>query len=127
MVRKRLKHVLCLCAALLLGGCAYAMLCKRLGFGIPCLFHLLTGLQCPGCGVSRMALCLLNLDFAGAWGYNPAVLCLLPFGLAVGADWAVRYIHTGSKRLDPWAEWLTWGMAGALLLFGIGRNLPLGQ
>ena len=126
MVKKRLKTLVCLCAALLLGGCAYAMLCARLGYGIPCLFHWITGLQCPGCGVSRMFLCLLRLDLAGAWRYNPAVLCLLPAGLAVGADWAVRYVRTGSKRLAPWANWLVWGMIAVLLIFGIMRNLPLG-
>ena len=64
MVKKRLKTLLCLCAALLLGGCAYAMLCAHLGYGVPCLFHSITGLQCPGCGVSRMFLCLLRLGLA---------------------------------------------------------------
>ena len=40
------------------------------GIGIPCLFHKVTGLLCPGCGNSRAALALLRLDVAGALAYN---------------------------------------------------------
>ncbi len=42
----------------------------RMGIGIPCLFHRLTGLSCPGCGNSRAALALMQLDLAGALGHN---------------------------------------------------------
>lgn len=40
------------------------------GIGIPCLFHRITGLLCPGCGNSRAALALLRLDFFSALKYN---------------------------------------------------------
>lgn len=43
-----------------------------------CLFHKLTGLQCPGCGSQRMAHALLHGDFAAAWHYNALLLCFLP-------------------------------------------------
>ncbi len=55
-------------------GCCLAVLLfallARQGIGIPCLFHKITGLLCPGCGNSRAALALLRLDFAGALQYN---------------------------------------------------------
>lgn len=121
--KQRLQKVFRLCAVLLLGGCAYAVFCRLTGLGIPCLFHKLTGLLCPGCGVSRMCLSLLRLDFAGAWQYNPMILCLLPFGLAVAVNVAVRYVKTGSVRPDKWANILVWIMIAALLIFGVARNL----
>lgn len=36
-----------------------------------CSFKNLTGLPCPGCGMTRACLCLMRLDFAGAIYYNP--------------------------------------------------------
>ncbi len=123
--RRRLYRVLALCAALLLAGGAYAVVCRLTGFGIPCPFYRLTGRLCPGCGVSRMCISLLRGDFAAAWQYNAAILCLLPFGLAVAADIAVRYVRDGTKQPRPWASAMLWIMAAVLLGFGIWRNLRL--
>ena len=121
--RLRLFRVLALCAALLLAGCAYAVVCELTGFGLPCVFYSLTGWLCPGCGVSRMCISLLRGDFAAAWDYNAAILCLLPFGLAVAIDIAVRYVRDGSKQPHPWASVILWMMLAALLSFGVWRNL----
>lgn len=43
-----------------------------------CVFHRLTGLDCPGCGAQRMAYALLHGDIDAAWGYNPFLMLLLP-------------------------------------------------
>lgn len=44
---------------------------------IPCIFHELTGLYCPGCGITRMFFALLKLDFINAFHYNPLVFIML--------------------------------------------------
>ncbi len=44
-----------------------------------CLFHTLTGWDCPGCGAQRMSHALLHLDFAQAWRANAMLLCVLPY------------------------------------------------
>lgn len=43
-----------------------------------CMFHLVTGWDCPGCGSQRMLHALLNGDFRGAWESNAFLLCALP-------------------------------------------------
>ena len=43
-----------------------------------CLFHQLTGWQCPGCGSQRMLHALLHGDIAAAWHHNAVLLLLLP-------------------------------------------------
>ena len=49
--------------ALVLGaGAVYAVLAARFG-GLACPFRLVTGLQCPGCGVTTLLLCLLRGDW----------------------------------------------------------------
>lgn len=38
---------------------------------IPCPIRSLTGVICPGCGMSRAWLACLRLDFIGAFSYHP--------------------------------------------------------
>ncbi|MDR0922738.1 MAG: DUF2752 domain-containing protein [Hungatella sp.] len=47
---------------------------KMFGFGLPCLFHSLTGLYCPGCGGTRAVRSLLQGDLRMSFQYHPLVL-----------------------------------------------------
>lgn len=121
--KHRLKRLLLL-AGLILGiGLAYAVFVRLSGLSIPCPFHAVTGLLCPGCGVTRMCLALLRLDFAAAWEANPVLLLLLPVLTALLIRQAMRYVKTGRSTLSRRESALVWGMAAVLLLWGIARNL----
>lgn len=121
--KHRLKRLLLL-AGLILGiGLAYAVFVRLSGLSIPCPFHAVTGLLCPGCGVTRMCLALLRLDFAAAWDANPVLLLLLPVLAALLIRQTVRYVKTGRSTLSRRESALVWGMAAVLLLWGIARNL----
>lgn len=122
-MKRRLHKVIVISTALLLGGLVYAWICGLLGFGIPCVFQKITGWQCPGCGVSRMCLCLLRLDFQGAFRANPVILCLSPLLIAIAVDMTLRYIRTGQFRTKGWSSICVWAIIAILLLFGILRNV----
>ena len=55
----------------------YYFLNQKLNIGIPCIFHELTGLYCPGCGITRMFFAIIELKFYDAFRYNPLVFILL--------------------------------------------------
>ena len=110
-------------ALILLGiGALYTLLTYFTNFGIPCLFYTITGLQCPGCGISRMFLALFQLDFAAAFHYNVAVLCLLPLFILVGVRKIYLYIRYNRKK-DLLSDIGVWGMIVVLILFGVLRNI----
>ena len=104
------------------------------GFFPPCLFHKLTGLNCPGCGATRAAHELLHGNFAVAFRDNAllvgAVICAALYGLG----WMVGRVTPCAPSLDifrPGAHGVTrptwlWLALAVMLVFGVGRNLPAG-
>lgn len=55
-----------------------------------CMFRLLTGYDCPGCGSQRALHALLHGRIGEAWGLNPYIFFAVPAGLAFIAVEAVR-------------------------------------
>jgi uncharacterized protein DUF2752 len=89
-----------------------------------CLFNVLTGLQCPGCGGLRAAHRLLHGDIMAAWHLN----ALAVLGAAAGVIWLAARVWrscTGQDLLQPLRRtWLLWAALVAMLVFAIVRNLP---
>ncbi len=122
-MQKRLFRLLFGCGIALAAGLLYAHLVRVTGFGIPCIFHVVTGFDCPGCGVTRMCLSLLRLDFAAAYRYNAAILVLSPLGIAVAARQAWLYVKTGHPKLSKIEMGIISFLIVALLVFGVWRNI----
>ena len=120
--RRRLLRLILGAVILAALGAGYAWFAVSF-FGIPCLFHLVTGLDCPGCGATRAALRLLAGDISGAFQENAAVICLLPVGGVLALSKCVQYVQCGSKRMRSWENVMVWTMVGVLLAYGIGRNI----
>lgn len=58
-----------------------------------CPFHLLTGYQCPACGIQRAMHCLIHGDIISALHYNYFLVISLPLlTLAILAEW-YNYHH----------------------------------
>ena len=120
--KQRLAKTLKKYAFVVASGVAYAIFVTLTGWGIPCPIYTVTHLQCPACGVSRMLLALLRLDFAAAWSYNPYLLINGPIILGCLAVSDIRYIRTGDGRLGKLSI-LLWVEIALALSFGILRNI----
>ena len=121
--KHRLIQAVLVWLGIIAAGMGYALFWSRTGIGIPCVFRLITGLKCPGCGVSHMALCLLHGDIKGAWRANPVVLCLLPILLFLLLRVSVRYVMGQGKQLTPSENRLVIFLVVLLVGFGILRNI----
>ena len=95
----RLKKVLLTTAGILGMGIGYLLFILFTGWGIPCVFHLVTGLQCPGCGISRMIVALTRGDILLAARSNLLILCLLPFGIVLAVYKIWQYVRTGKTSM----------------------------
>lgn len=86
----------------------------------PCLFHQLTGLDCPGCGAQRALHQLLHGHLIAAIRLNAMFVISLPLLAWMG----FRYL-TRSLRNEPWHPKSRWWSAyiAAWIIFGIARNL----
>ena len=110
---------------ILLGiGVLYALFTSLTGLRIPCVIYAKTGLYCPGCGVTRMCLSLLKLDFKTAFACNQLLFLSLPFLGGILATTLYRYIRYGTARVGKVGNVLLLLLIVLFLGFGILRNLP---
>lgn len=106
-------------------GIIYSIWYRFTQIGIPCIFYLVTGLYCPGCGVSRMLLSLMQFKWMKAFYYNRLLFLLLPFGIFVAGRHIGYLIWKGERYpYKRYHSWITYVLIILLLLFGILRNLP---
>lgn len=88
---------------------------------IPCLIHKISGLYCPGCGVSRMMLSILKLDFYQAFRYNPFLFIMLIITLVYQLIKLItRKLLTKEIKLN---NYIYIGLLVITIVFGILRNL----
>lgn len=88
-----------------------------------CVFHRMTGLECPGCGGLRAAHQLLHGHFATAFRYNPLIVTAAPIVLVVLTLRALRKPKrpVSHRAMAIWA----WIAFVVLVSFWILRNLPI--
>ena len=123
MQRQRLLRVI-LWTALLAGvGLLYGFFVSRTGIAIPCIFHLVTGLKCPGCGVTRMCVALMHLDFKSAYEYNQMIFILSPVLLFIFLTCVVGYIRNGCWETNRTQNVVLYVCIALLIGFGIARNI----
>lgn len=126
MWQVRLRKVAAYGMILLVAGFCYGIFVQKTGLAVPCLFRQVTGFQCPGCGVTRMCVALLQLDFAKAFQSNQALFLLAPVMGIVFLKYLVDYIRNGTWKLNQTQTYILYVCIAVLVIFGIARNvLPL--
>ena len=115
------KHII-----LLVAGFIYYIWVITTKLYIPCIFRLLTGFKCPGCGITHMIVALCRFDFSTAYRENPLLFITLPVIISVYAINRIHYIIKGTKikrtKVIRFTEYI---FLVAILIFWILRNLPI--
>ena len=100
----------------------YYFLNKSLNIGIPCLFHEITGLYCPGCGVTRLVFSLLKLDFYRAFRANPLIFILL---IISSIYLVIKFLLNKIWKINlTIPNYIYYIILVIVILFGILRNIP---
>ena len=123
MRAKRRNRVLGYGVLLLAAGLLYGVFVAQSGLSIPCLFRWMTGLRCPGCGVTKLCVSLLRLDFSGAFAANPMLFLLLPWLGFVFLKYLTDYVKTGRWQMGKVQNGILYVSIGLLVLFCVLRNI----
>ena len=122
--KKRALLVLCVLLAL----CVAAVLLAMNGPGFmpwKCLLHELTGLHCPGCGMTRATHAALHGDFMAAVRFNPVGVFLLPLALLLLAPDLIAWTQgRPAIRRSRFTSKAGWFAISLLIIFAILRNIP---
>ena len=90
----------------------------QFAFYPPCMFHKLTGLNCPGCGTTRALHQLLHGHIGAAFRLNPMLFLLMAVALC-----AVPSLLRGESPrflMKPWFGWASVIVVGG---WWVGRNI----
>lgn len=112
-------------------GAVFALLYHLTGMSItgilpPCIFHTFTGMDCPGCGTTRMVAAMLNGQWGAAFSLNP-LMFLTVIALVLFYLWfLVRTFLPGWKPLK-WRLplWAVASVGGILVFYWFLRNTSL--
>ena len=105
-------------------GIAYFIWVTLTDIYMPCPFKLVTGLKCPGCGITHMIMALFRLNFKEAFLCNPFLFILLPLIIGANIVNSVYYVVKGEKIVSFKIERFSgWFLLAITLIYWIMRNI----
>ena len=119
----RLKKVLIVNVSLLLILLIYYKFYSITNIGIPCIFKLITGYKCPGCGITRCLFSLIKLDFKSAFSYNQLVTILITPFIIYYIYLNYCYIFNKDNKYKFIVNKISIILIFVCLIFGIVRNI----
>ncbi len=122
-MKLRVKRVVILTTLFVVLGLLYALFVSTMHWAIPCVFRVITGLKCPGCGITHAVMNLLRLDWIDAYYENRMIYPIIVFTIWVYLWTTVHYIRTGNVRLGTGCRPIEVAFLISLLLWGIIRNI----
>ena len=121
--KKRAKFIYKNVFQVILIGVIYYVITSIFDVYIPCPIYSVTHKYCPGCGITRMCVALIHLDFEAAFNSNCLLLFLLPIILVYGIAGAIYYVKNGKwfdSILDKIAVFIVFFI---VMAFWIMRNM----
>ena len=119
----RLKKVVLINIGLILLLFLYYQVYITFNIGIPCIFKLITGLDCPGCGITRCLFSLINLDINKAFQYNALVtILIIPFTVYY-LYLNYCYVLDKPNKIKNIEHYISFIILILMILFGIYRNI----
>ena len=121
---KRLLIVLISFISILLLSFLYYKINKTYHIGFNCVFHQITNLYCPGCGITRAIFSLIELDIIGAIKYNILIVTIIPLIIFNYLVKIINWINLKEqKEIYPKTIWNI--ILIFVILFGILRNIEI--
>ncbi len=106
----------------LAAGLLYYLFITLTGISIPCVFRRITGLKCPGCGITRAFIKAVHFDFIGMFRCNPVavgIIFMLLILFFVRIIFMPEFLSKNSRLFKA----ITILCCAALIIWGIVRNL----
>ncbi|MEP6903059.1 MAG: DUF2752 domain-containing protein [Actinomycetota bacterium] len=94
------------------------------GFFPVCPLYALTGLACPGCGMTRGLHALLHGDVLTALDYNLLLPAILFFFGYLFVSLFLTFARGRGLNFKIFTPLVIWGFFGFALVFAVLRNLP---
>ena len=116
---RELSKLLVLCVLFVL----YFVVSYYIHLYIPCLFHSLTGLLCPGCGITRMILSIFQGNFLVAFCYNKFLFLSFPIFVILFIDYVICIIRNVKPLYQKIPKNICYIYLVCLLVFTVLRNI----
>ena len=101
----------------------YFFIYKIINIAFVCVFHEITGLYCPGCGLTRMIREIFNLNFYQAFRYNPLLFICSPFVLFLYFNYIYSVIVNRKSVYQKIPEKFWYGCLIVVLAYWVLRNI----
>lgn len=90
--------------------------------GLPCFTNKIFGIYCPGCGLTRAGIAMMNFDFYQALRYNAFSIIVIPLLVIVFVCYIWEYVFGRNSFISKIPVWSWLFLFSLICIFGIVRN-----